>query len=42
MEFFGIFSVSGAFAGISYTDLLGKIFRRPQRMQRWFLEKLVF
>jgi len=27
----GIFAVSGAFAGISYTDLLGKIFIGPQR-----------
>ena len=27
----GIFAVSGAFAGISYTDLLGKIFVGPRR-----------
>jgi Na+/melibiose symporter-like transporter len=27
----GIFAVSGAFAGISYTDLMGKIFVGPQR-----------
>ena len=27
----GIFAVSGAFAGISYTDLMGKIFLGPQR-----------
>ena len=27
----GIFAVSGAFAGISYTDLMGKIFIGPQR-----------
>lgn len=27
----GLFSVSGAFAGISYTDILGKVLPRPQR-----------
>ena len=37
----GIFSVSGAFAGISYTDILGKVLPRPQRKLFLILKQFI-
>jgi hypothetical protein len=37
----GIFAVSGAFAGISYTDLMGKIFIGTQRKNLLILKQVI-